>query len=336
MGKLIDPMTKGQILGLVLHTDKSITDIAKEFHVSRHAVSDIKRLYEETGNVTPRPKSGRPPVSTEVGDRLLIREARKQPSLSVNGLASIWSLGSPSTISRRLRKAKLESRRAQVKCLLTQEHRKKRLEWAIFYSNFTFQDWASVHFSDESNFTLVNRKCRPFVRRLADEKFKPQFLAPKLQGGGGSIGVWGSMSWHGVDTCMVYKDKMEQWKYIWTLTDHVLPRLEEAKSKGENYLFQQDNAPCHTSFWSSCFFVEHDLKSMLWPARSPDLSPIEHIWADIDRELVKKPPQNHTELESEIIRHWNEYPRQKCINLIESMPKRISACIAAKGGHFKY
>ena len=75
---------------------------------------------------------------------------------------------------------------------------------------------------------------------------------------------------------------------------------------------------------------------MTWPARYPDVSPIESIWAGIDRELLKSPPENMTELEADIARHWNNYPREKCIKLIESMPQRVMDCIKAKGRYNKY
>ena len=43
-----------------------------------------------------------------------------------------------------------------------------------------------------------------------------------------------------------------------------------------------------------------------WPARSPDLSPIEHIWADIDRLLMKKPVTNLVDLETQLKRYRDE------------------------------
>ena len=101
-------------------------------------------------------------------------------------------------------------------------------------------------------------------------------------------------------------------------------------------IFQQNNAPCHTAKIVKEWFSQHTLEVLEWPVRSPDLSPIEHIWADIDRLLVKEPVANLTDLKSELNRHWYAYPRQKCINLIESMRNRIHLCIKAKGGHFRY
>ncbi|GFU81407.1 uncharacterized protein TNCV_1380751 [Trichonephila clavipes] len=69
-----------------------------------------------------------------------------------------------------------------------------------------------------------------------------------------------------------------------------------------------------------------------WPARTPDLSPIEHVWT-LGKATAAVP----------------RYRRINCAdaktmagsstgghNLIESMPRRISACIAARGGFTTY
>ena len=46
---------------------------------------------------------------------------------------------------------------------------------------------------------------------------------------------------------------------------------------------------------------------MDWPARSPDLNPIEHIWDLLDKRLrsVQNPPQTMAALRQEVVRQWN-------------------------------
>lgn len=336
MGRKVDMVTKAQIVGFKKRGDMSVRQIGEELKVSRHCIMNTWKLYQETGNVTPRPKSGRPPSTTKRADRLIKRIVRHDPRMSLPDLVVDWGHLQKSSVSKRLLKEKLESFKMQTKCILTKDHRKQRLDWCLEHASWTYNDWARVHFSDESNFTLINRKCKPVVRRFKHEKWHPKFLLPKLQGGGGSIGVFGMMSWHGVDGCRVYQGHMDQWKYMDTLDEILLKAISEAENNNQELIFQQDNAPCHKSFWSCCWFIEKNINPMPWPARSPDLSPIEHIWANIDRELLKNPPKSMVQLEIEIARHWEEYPREKCINLIESMPDRILACIKANGGHFKY
>ncbi len=101
-------------------------------------------------------------------------------------------------------------------------------------------------------------------------------------------------------------------------------------------VFQQDNAPCHKSRLLQTYFDENSIDVLPWPARSSDLSPIEHIWNIVDGKLAAEHISNMLELETAVVKAWNAIEPSTCSNLIESMPKRINLCISARGGHFNY
>ena len=75
-----------------------------------------------------------------------------------------------------------------------------------------------------------------------------------------------------------------------------------------------------------------------WPAQSPDLNPIENFWNEVDKKLRNLPnqPKNVEDLERKVKYAWHSIPLEYIQNLVESMPRRIQACIAAKGGSTKY
>ncbi|GFU25546.1 DDE_3 domain-containing protein [Trichonephila clavipes] len=80
--------------------------------------------------------------------------------------------------------------------------------------------------------------------------------------------------------------------------------------------------------------VFKDMTSLTWPARSPDLSQIGHVWTRWERQL--QPSRDTGELTAQMQRLWQDLPQGVISDLIESMPRRISACIAARGGFTTY
>ncbi|GFX92264.1 uncharacterized protein TNCV_1111911 [Trichonephila clavipes] len=94
-------------------------------------------------------------------------------------------------------------------------------------------------------------------------------------------------------------------------------------------IYQQDNALPHTARLSQQCLQGYDA----WLARSPDLSPIEHVWTRWEGNCRSR---DTGELTAQMQRLWQDLPQGVISDLIESMPRRISACIAARGGFTTY
>ncbi|GFU26493.1 endothelin-converting enzyme 1 [Trichonephila clavipes] len=57
---------------------------------------------------------------------------------------------------------------------------------------------------------------------------------------------------------------------------------------GLQFLFMDDNAPCHRTVAAEQLLESEDIERMDWPARSLDLNPIEHVWDFLGRRLAAR------------------------------------------------
>ena len=127
---------------------------------------------------------------------------------------------------------------------------------------------------------------------------------------------------------MLYKD---------ILRDELVETLRYYKLRKSEIIFQHDNDPKHTAK-SVQNWLAKKFTVLKWPSNSPDLNPIEHLWNQVKRKLqdYETIPTSCKELWERFQLEWNRIPLERCQALYESMPKRMEAVIAAKGGATKY
>jgi transposase len=73
-----------------------------------------------------------------------------------------------------------------------------------------------------------------------------------------------------------------------------------------------------------------------WPAKSPDLNPIEHIWDLLDRRARAILPRNVRKLAGALVEEWDNISQQELENQVQSMRRRCTAVLNAAGGHTRY
>ncbi len=81
--------------------------------------------------------------------------------------------------------------------------------------------------------------------------------------------------------------------YVNILRSH-LPEIEDLL--GDEWRFQQDNDPKHTSRLAKTFLQDNMPEVIDWPSNSPDLNPIENLWSIVKRNVEKKMPKNTDDL----------------------------------------
>ena len=150
--------------------------------------------------------------------------------------------------------------------------------------------------------------------------------------------VWGCMTSQGVGNLCRIEEIMDQHLYKTILEEDLMRTMDYYQMDPQDIIFQHDNDPKHKAKSVQNWLSEQEFAVLSWPAQSPDLNPIEHLWAEVKRKLNKfnSPPKGINELWERITDVWNNISPQTCQNLIESMPRRITDVIKAKGKWTKY
>lgn len=189
-------------------------------------------------------------------------------------------------------------------------------------------------FTDESRFCLRRGDGRARVYRRVGERYADVCVHEVDRYGGGSIMVWGGISYQNRTPLVIVRGNLTGQRYRdEILTPVVVPFLN---ANVNVTLFQQDNARCHTAHVCRNFLTQQNINVLDWPACSPDLSPIEHLWDALDRRIRRRNPQTLAQLEFFFIQEWNAIPQRDIQTLFNSMRRRCTAVMNAQGGHTRY
>ena len=102
-------------------------------------------------------------------------------------------------------------------------------------------------------------------------------------------------------------------------------------------ILQQDGAPSHTSISTSKFLKAKKIKVLQdWPALSPDMNILEHVWGRMKEEAWKMKPNNLDELWELYKTAFFAIPDDFINKLYESLPNRMDAVLQAHGSHTRY
>ncbi|UYV73935.1 hypothetical protein LAZ67_11001507 [Cordylochernes scorpioides] len=181
--------------------------------------------------------------------------------------------------------------------------------------------------ADESHFCLSSDSRRVRVWRRRGERSNPAAIVERPTVRQRGIMVWGAIAYDSRSPLLRIQGTMTAQRYV----DDVLRPVTLPYLQGvPNALYQQDNARPHTARISQQAL--QDVQMLPWPPYSPDLSLIEHVWDIIGRRLHALPqPRSEDELWQMVEREWRAISQDAIRTLIDSLPRRVAACIAVRG-----
>ncbi|GFX11871.1 transposable element Tcb2 transposase [Trichonephila clavipes] len=337
----LDAFTRGRIIGK-LEEGRSVTSVAAEFGIAHSIVSRLWGQFQTTGTAIRGFSSGRPRGNTPADDRYIVLQARRNRRQTAGEIArhTTQATGRPIsrfTVARRLHGGGLFARRP-VRCVpLTPAHRRRRSLWCREHRNWRDNEWGRVLFTDESRFSLSSDSYRILIWRERGSRNHPSNIIERDRYGGRGVLVWGGiMLGSRTDLHIFDAGSVNGTRYC---NEILLPYVRLFRgAMGLQFLFMDDNAPCHRTVAAEQLLESEDIERMDWPARSPDLNPIEHVWDFLGRRLADRtlPPVTIRELRLALQDECAAMPQQLIVTLILSMGRRCETCLPVRGDHIPY
>ena len=216
--------------------------------------------------------------------------------------------------------------------LLQPIHINKRLEWA---QNHAQDTWSTTIFSDETTFQMFRNTQLVRYRRGDPRPCRGMVKHPY------KVHAWGAFTAQGPVALFLFTENLNAQRYCEILESFLIPNIPKV---GRGWRFQQDNSPIHTSQVTRRLFEARNIRVMDWPSNSPDLNPIENLWAILKKKvekkvgiwLMKEKKLTITEFQEIIKQEWEGLDRDLYLKLSRSMKNRIDQVIEREGKKCDY
>ncbi|GFV43098.1 transposable element Tc1 transposase [Trichonephila clavipes] len=255
--------------------------VAGQVDRSECAVRNCWEQWTREGTHARKTGSGATRKITRREDRKIVWQALVDPTVTRSTIRADVGVAIVSqTIYRDLVEANLKSKSSFRALPLTPEHRQLRLQWCQARSMWNVTDWQKVLFSDESWFVLGTDDNRARVWRHPGERYNSLHTVLRHTARTVGVMVWGAIAYDSLSTLIVLRGTFTGHRYV---DDILRPHVGLFLKGLPGAIFQEVNARPHTARVAQDF-LRH-FQTLSWPARSPDLSNVEHVWDQLKRQL---------------------------------------------------
>jgi len=236
---------------------------------------------------------------------------------------------SSDTVRSYLKELGLSYKNSSHKDPLSEFEKNERLKWCRNWQDSDKFD--EVIFTDEAGIWLNDNKGKgwfpsgkPFIECEVESREK--------------INIWGAISLAGKVGIYTFRDNFNAGTFEDVLRQVLVPVAQDLYPDG-CYL-QMDNSQVHKAVSISRFLnsKEADIITYVlpWPTYSPDLNPIENLWAVLKRKIRKRRAKTIDQLEDIIHEEWASLSENYVKQLCRSIHKRIEMCIENEGDKINY
>lgn len=338
--KQMSPEEKARALGL-LEAGVKRKEVAKRLGVSERTISTLKS--RSLNNKVPSRKVGTGIMNkktTTKDIKIIAQELESDPMITARRIKEKnhkkLSHLSSRTISRIILKdLKMPSFVCAQKPRLTTKKKSERLAFAKRHQNKSKIWWSNVMFSDESLFECGRTKAQRRVRRKHGEgRFEDKNTVTSDQHPK-KLMIWASFTGKQGQGCLkIYEPNktMKTADYLEVIENNLKPSMKKHKTK----VFLHDRASIHISKESQEKIKEEKLEQVLMPATSPDINPIENVFAILKAKMKDQDVFTDRKLRRKIEAEWKKLGNSYFRTLSDSMPRRLKAIIKAEGCMTKY
>ena len=219
-----------------------------------------------------------------------------------------------------------------MKDVLTAAQKQIRVEWCRDNRTTNFNFWL---FSDECSFELASF-CAPkrqYVHRKVGEEYMDCCIQPADVKDRRTLMLWGVISRTG-PVCFEFVEGIIDGPRYQQLLEHFLVPYYDSLPLNQlaHMLFQDDNARPHRAVAVRTFLQNNGINRPFWPAYSPDLNPIEHVWAELKKYVASKHPRTIDELRIHIRAAFRLIVSPEfCAKLYDGLPAAMERVISRKG-----
>ena len=227
-----------------------------------------------------------------------------------------------------LLKEGFEYRTSEKKHSLSQDEMEDRADYCKGMLKYKARKIKTCFFSDEMGIRLTDLYKARKLWLLPEEELCIEKLDQDVK-----VNCWGAISWNGATSLYIFTQNLKKPLYETIVGSHKQEMVN--LFPGRDFCYQQDNHPTHQNF--KVFDDDENIEVIDFPTYSPDLNPIENIWATLKYIVPQDVPRTEEELKQSLRYNWQQITKVEILRpYIATLEDRYRECIEKDGQRLPY